>query len=102
MGMLYMNEKISHIKYTLQEETNIKRRNKFNQLVHEFEQYEDPTIDEAKEHFLSVMADDHHPEIRCWHRVVFPVWIWKTFIHAKHEAFRFKYDSESLKLVERD
>mmetsp|Transcript_40163 Transcript_40163/g.52632 ORF Transcript_40163/g.52632 Transcript_40163/m.52632 type:complete len:95 (-) Transcript_40163:1286-1570(-) len=48
------------------------------------------------------MADDHHPEIKCWHKVVFPVWIWKTFIHAKHEAFRFKYDSESLKLIEKE
>ena len=32
MGMLYMNEKILHIKYTLKEDSNISRRNKFNQL----------------------------------------------------------------------
>ena len=47
-------------------------------------------------------ADEHHGhvEIKCWQYIVFPVWIWKTFIHAKHEAFRFKYDSMSLKAVE--
>ena len=31
---------------------------------------------------------------------MFPVWIWKTFIHAKHEAFRFKYDSKSMQNLE--
>ena len=102
MGMLYMNDKIQDIRYTLKQEKNKDRRDKFQELKNEFEQYEDPTIEEAKEHFLSVMADDHHPEIKCWHKIVFPVWIWKTFIHAKHEAFRFKYDSESLKLVEKE
>ena len=43
----------------------------------------------------------HELPLKCWHYIVFPVWIWKTFIHAKHEAFRFKYDSESLKVVEK-
>lgn len=39
-------------------------------------------------------------EIKCWHRIIFPIWIWKTFIHAKHEAFRFKFDADKLMDVE--
>ena len=57
-------------------------------------------VDAAKNHIREIMIDEDHFEIKCWHKVCFPVWIWKTFIHAKHEAFRFKYDSESLKHVE--
>ena len=53
--------------------------------------------------FLAEVAlddEDHHVEIKWWHYVIFPVWIWKTFIHAKHEAFRFKYFCDSIKEVE--
>ena len=39
-------------------------------------------------------------EIKCWHYIVFPVWIWKTFIFAKKEAFRFKYDAAKINEVE--
>lgn len=39
-------------------------------------------------------------EIKTWHKIVFPVWLWKTMIHAKHEAFRFKY--ETTKMTELD
>ena len=39
-------------------------------------------------------------ELKLWHYIVFPVWIWKTFIFAKKEAFRFKYDAAKLNEVE--
>ena len=42
----------------------------------------------------------HTVHLKCWHYIVFPVWIWKTFIHAKHEAFRFKYDSIQMQKLE--
>ena len=44
--------------------------------------------------------EGHELELKCWHYVVFPVWIWKTFIHAKHLAFHHKFDSKALKQVE--
>ena len=75
-------------------------------MLKQFEDEENPGkqhSEEAVEKFLTeAMADEHHDhvEIKCWQYIVFPVWIWKTFIHAKHEAFRFKYDSMSLKAVE--
>ena len=42
----------------------------------------------------------HEIHIKLWHKIVFPVYIWKTFIHAKHEAFRFKYDTEAILRIE--
>ena len=42
----------------------------------------------------------HAHKIPVWQKIVFPIWIWKTFIHAKHEAFEFKYDPESIKILE--
>ena len=30
---------------------------------------------------------------------IFP-WVWKSFVHAKHEAFAFKYDPEIMRLLE--
>ena len=35
-------------------------------------------------------------------KVCLPILCWKSFIHAKHEAFRFKYDSNCLKMVENE
>ena len=67
-----------------------------------FEDKENPQDPKAMANFLAEAADDeeHEVEIKCWHYIVFPVWIWKTFIHAKHEAFRFKYFCDSIKEVE--
>ena len=31
--------------------------------------------------------------------MIFP-WLWKSFIHAKHEAFAFKYDPEVMHFLE--
>jgi len=98
MGMLYMNDKLRQIKYSVTSEENIERVAKFRRLCKEFEDLEDPR---NASYYLAI-GGSHHPEIKLWHKIVFPVWIWKTFIHAKHEAFRFKYDSKSLMEVERD
>ena len=59
--------------------------------------------EKALEHFLVNAAEDeeHDVHIKCWQYILFPVWIKKTFMHAKHEAFRFKYDSKSLMEVEK-
>ena len=33
-------------------------------------------------------------------KICLPIWCWKSFIHDKHEAFRFKYDTEKLNQLE--
>ena len=43
----------------------------------------------------------HHHEIPCWQKVCFPIWLWKSLIHDKHEAFRFKYDTAAITKVEK-
>ena len=49
----------------------------------------------------AVFHGGHHGhEIRTWEKIVFPIWLWKTFIHAKHEAFEFKYNPDALKMLE--
>ena len=43
----------------------------------------------------------HHEHYKWWHyALVFP-WAWKSFIHAKHEAFAFKYDPEIMLHLEK-
>ena len=39
-------------------------------------------------------------ELTCKQKACLPLWCWKSFIHAKHEAFRFKYDTKCLKEIE--
>ena len=56
---------------------------------------------DAFEKFEAFVEDEqHHTELKCWHYIVFPVWIWKTFIHAKHQAFKFRFHPEILQKVE--
>ena len=100
MGTLYINEKLKVVKYTLQDHHSKERYDKFHKMISEWEgqgnRFEDQEEFEKFMVHVAETMEDHHLEIKCWHYIVFPVWIWKTFIHAKHEAFRFKYDSESL------
>ena len=50
--------------------------------------------------------EDLHDEIEgdaelSWAQKLFlPYWCWKSFIHDKHDAFRFKYDTRSLHIIE--
>ena len=46
------------------------------------------------------LEEHHHHGYKWWdYALVFP-WIWKSFVHAKHEAFAFKYDPEVMTLLE--
>jgi len=45
-------------------------------------------------------AHGHH-HIPLWQKIVFPIWIWKSLIHDKHEAFRFKYDTVAITRIEK-
>ena len=44
------------------------------------------------------MQDPH--SISWKEKLCLPLWCWKSFIHDKHEAFRFKYDTKALNLIE--
>ena len=44
-------------------------------------------------------AHEHH-KIKLWEKIVFPVWIFKVLIHDKHEAFRFKYNTNAINNLE--
>ena len=44
----------------------------------------------------------HGHGIPLWQKIVFPIWLWKSLIHDKHEAFRFKYDTKAITAVEKD
>lgn len=87
LALLYKNIKIKKIKYTLNEDENIERRLKFREYMQT-----------PQRSFIDL--NDHHHEVPLWQKIVFPIWIWKTFIHAKHEAFRFKYDANKLNKIE--
>ena len=45
---------------------------------------------------------EKHHELPRWQKIVFPIWIWKSLMHDKHEAFRFKYDTQVLNEVEKN
>jgi len=42
----------------------------------------------------------HHHHIPLWQKICFPIWLWKSLIHDKHEAFRFKYDTVAITRIE--
>ena len=44
--------------------------------------------------------EHHHHHIPLWQKICFPIWLWKSLIHDKHEAFRFKYDTEAIRNLE--
>lgn len=109
MGMLYLNENLTKIKYTATEPKNVQSIKEFKQSRKQFEvelKRQNKELDEqAVENFcqeISMQAENkgHELHLKCWHYIVFPVWIWKTFIHAKHKAFHHKFDSKALKEVE--
>ena len=79
------------------EDKNIERREKYLQLAN-------ASIDSSSL-FKSTISHDlhdheHHLHFAIWEYVtVFP-WLWKSMVHAKHEAFAFKYDPKIMKHLE--
>ena len=44
----------------------------------------------------------HGHGIPRWQKICFPIWLWKSLIHDKHEAFRFKYCTEAISRIEQN
>ena len=43
----------------------------------------------------------HHVDtVPLWQKILFPVWLFKILMVHKHEAYRFKYDTDSLVYLE--
>ena len=89
-GLLQNNHTILNIEYTLYDEENIKKYNEFR----EFEKQELSAHDIAEA--LAHGGHGHHAHIPLWQKILLLPWLWKTLIHDKHEAFRFKYDTKAL------
>ena len=52
--------------------------------------------------FLEDELERDHHALTCRQKACLPFWCWKSFIHDKHEAFRFKYDTKALLMVENE
>ena len=88
--MLFRNNMLQNIKYSVTNDENIARLKYFKEIKH-------LSVEEIEEK-LGEMSDQH--EISWKEKLCLPLWCWKSFIHDKHEAFRFKYDTKALNLVE--
>jgi len=44
--------------------------------------------------------DHSHEDLPLWHKIICCIWCWKSFMHDKHEAFRFKYCPKALHVIE--
>ena len=90
--LIYKNRNIQDIRYSLTEEENKERKEHYLQLTDV--EGVDPLVAQKK------LGHGHHDHYHWWdYALVFP-WLWKSFVHAKHEAFAFKYDPEVMRLLE--
>ena len=42
-----------------------------------------------------------HDDLPLWKKIIFPIWLWNSLMHDKHEAFAFKYDTKALQDIEK-
>lgn len=79
------------IEYSLSNPSNIDKVQMFNENLHLTEKKLREKIAKEREH-------DH--EMNWKVKLCLPLWCWRSFIHDKHEAFRFKYDTKKLQDLE--
>lgn len=100
-GILHHNQALLSVEYTLYDEEN----HKWMQMYKQLQKEQMWTIHEMQ-HQINEMrhghghGHDHHTPL--WQKIVFPIWCWKTLIHAKHEAFRFKYEPAAIHRIEKE
>jgi cyanate permease len=70
--------------------------------VEKFDWYKKYSKLPVKEIEAAVMTKQmsHHEELTFRQKLCLPLWCWRSFIHDKHEAFRFKYDTNALLMLE--
>ena len=94
-SLLQKNQVIRKLTYSLSNEDNIKRNELLEAYVHSgmtAEMIEQRLILEKEG------AVSHHLSWK--QKLCLPFWCWKSFIHDKHEAFRFKYATKELNDLE--
>ena len=92
---MYKNQNITEILYTLNEEGNIKARADYLEMIANKSNIDHTAAaEEIHEH------GHHHAHYKCWEYALVLPWLWKSFVHAKHEAFAFKYDPTIMKHLE--
>lgn len=87
---MYKNERLQDIRFSVTNQENLDRLDQFHKHSH-------LTPEEIEDLLEKDHTDDH---FECWEKVVCCVCCWKSFIHDKHEAFRFKYDVEAMNKIE--
>lgn len=90
LAMLFKNKSIVNIKYSVTNEANIKRLEAFDAL-------RNLPVCEIED---KLELDHSNEDLPLWQKIICCIWCWKSFIHDKHEAFRFKYDTAALNEVE--
>ena len=95
-SLFQKNKVISELRYSLTDKENQNKREKFAELLRGEDAPED-----LNEWLECHQNEEHsHAELNWKQKVCLPLWCWKSFIHDKHEAFRFKYDTEKLNTLE--
>jgi len=96
-GTLQKNDTILRIDYTVKESENITKREKIEKLQKEHKD----DFDELESELVNLMG--HHVDNFKWYiKACLPIWCWKSFIHDKHEAFRFRYNTKALNMLEKE
>lgn len=88
LACLYKNDSLQKIHYTVKKEENIKK-------LEDFKKVEKQSIEKIN-YWLREEINEH-VEIPLWQKIIFPIWCFKYLQHLKHEAFRFKYETQKLK-----
>ena len=91
LGMLVRNNVLIDIKYSLENEENIKRLQAFEQHAKLPEQ-----------EIIKLLQVEDNTKVLWWEKVLFPIWIWKSFQVSKQEALRFKFDTVALNKLENE
>ena len=92
LALMFKNETLHYIKYSLSNEENKKRKQEFDDKV-----VEGLDADQIES---DLEMDHQHEHLPFWQKILCCIWCWKSFMHDKHEAFRFKYCPKALNEVE--
>lgn len=95
LGLMQANERLDSIEYTLNDQDNLHAVEQFKGLLKEGND-----LKEATTRMKEMHDEHHHHATPLWQKICFPIWCWKSLIHDKHEAFRFKYDSKAINRIE--
>lgn len=92
-GLLQNNESLDRVDYSLYDEANIKK-------LEDFKKFHEEGLDLNTISMRISKAHSHHHRTPLWQKIIFPIALVKHLIHAKHEAFRFKYDTHAISEIE--